>query len=41
MQTKALVPSQIWANGRIYTLDAHDTIDQAVAVNGGHFLTIG
>lgn len=41
MQMQALAPDQIWTNGRFHTLDAHNTIAQAVAVKNGRFLTVG
>jgi predicted amidohydrolase YtcJ len=41
MQMRALAPDQIWTNGRFHTLDAHNTVAQAVAVKNGRFLTVG
>ncbi|MCP4424467.1 MAG: amidohydrolase family protein, partial [Chloroflexi bacterium] len=41
MQMKMLAPDQIWTNGRFHTLDAHNTIAQAVAVKNGRILAVG
>ena len=41
MQRQAFAPGQICTNGRFHTLDAHDTIAQAVAVKNGRLVVSG
>ncbi len=41
MKIKDLAPDLVILNGRIYTMDADDTVAQAVAVKDGRFLATG
>jgi predicted amidohydrolase YtcJ len=41
VQIRDLAPDLILTNGRIHTLDPHNTVVQAVAVKDGRFLTLG
>jgi predicted amidohydrolase YtcJ len=41
VQIRDLAPDLILTNGRIHTLDPHNTVAQAVAVKDGRFLTLG
>ncbi len=41
MQIEDLSPDLVLHNGRIYTLDAHETVVQAMAVKGNRILAVG
>jgi predicted amidohydrolase YtcJ len=41
MKTRDLSPDLVVCNGKLYTLDADDTVAQAAAIKDGRFLSIG